>query len=398
MTAYSYAEFGGLLVLGGLFMTTRPSNPPYNAVLLAHAGEIGVKSQRTRSRMIVVLQKNVEMQFADLHPTTKNIQNRTLVWSDADPRSFAQELAQVVMGISGASPVFFFEDNGDYDHLVRLVTDYCLEVVQDGCSFGFRSKTSGKGRLPSQPLSAALGAALLDAMVGRDVRVNLTDPDYWFTVEVRHGSVWVWHEQFPSFGGLPLRTQPGFVVGVVRPWLVDYKAFFHMVRRGVVVKPLRFDTGLSPDPRHDLLLSRLTTKTTHKVRLAEVLEGWVGLFGENLCTACSLLTELYASLFVSGTKGHGVVSGLALSLTGGDTPPEVLHWLEQQVPTSVFRPTLFPLEGLVTPFGDDLPHPTCCPFRPQRFLNHPLTAEEVEVVRQTADRLAGQPHAPPTEE
>ena len=357
--------------------------------MLAHAGEIGIKSKTTRRFMIKRLYSNISKKFPDLDLHFKNIANRSIVEID-QPEFIAQQFAEFIFGISHTAPIYFFKWL-NYENLTSVVTKFVSQYLKPGMSFGFDAKTTGKNRPPSQSLKVELGSLVYEAYNG-SLSVNLTNPDFLFTVEVREDYAWIYHKKFQGLDGFPQGAQQGIAFGNLRSWALDYVATFQAMKRGVNVKPIRFitDKELSPDQEswHQEFLNKFVFKNGFDVPIYDLLESWKDKFGSKLCSACMLFSEQLLTNVSKEQKALGFVSGLQVDTLGGDITPSCLQWLEKSTNAFKIRPNIASkTDEILTSkyFQSFIKEPSCCKFQTSRMLELPLNDVEKEEVLQKVD-------------
>ena len=219
----------------------------YNAVMLAHAGEIGIKSKTTRRFMIKTLYRNISAKFPDYNLKFKNIANRSIIYT--------------IFGVSHTAPIFLFTWT-DYQHLLTTFTSYAKQFIVSGQSFGYTARTTGQNRPPSQNLKVELGSELYEAFNGT-IKVDLTHPDVLFNVEVRDQIAWIYHQSHLGLDGFPQGAQKGIIFGNLRFWLADYYASYLVMKRGVNVQPVRFVTSPELDTEEETFHQDFLKKFYH---------------------------------------------------------------------------------------------------------------------------------------
>lgn len=357
---------------------------PYNAIMLAHAGEIGIKSKTTRRFMIKQLYKNISKKFPDYNLIFKNIANRSIVEID-EPEKLAQRIAENIFGISYTSPIYFFKWL-DHEHLTSVVTKYASQYLKPGMSFGFDAKTTGKNRPSSQSLKVELGSLVFESYNG-SLTVNLNNPDFYFTVEVREEYAWVYHKKFHGLDGFPQGAQQGMAFGNIRPWTPDYIATFQTMKRGVNVKPVRFLTQKVIPPEqeswHQQFLEKFVFRKCLDIPIYDLLISWEKLFGQKLCSACIFFSEQLLTKASEDKKNIGFVSGLQLDTLGGDITPAALQWLENNSKAFKIRPNIASdITGILDNhyFKDFAKKASCCKFQAVRKIDSSLDDKEKTII------------------
>lgn len=359
--------------------------------MVAHAGEIGIKSKTTRRFMIKILYKNISEKFPDFQLQYKNIANRTIITTD-QPQLLAHQIADIIFGVSHTAPIFIFQWTS-HEQLVSTFISYASQFIKPGQNFGFDARTSGKNRPHTQELKVELGSKLFDAFNG-SISVNLTNPDFLFSVEVRDEFAWIYHEQYHGQDGFPQGAQKGRVFGNLHYWLNDYSAIFLTMRRGVNVRPVRFIT----EPQSDLIEQKwhenfskdfFFTKVV-EIPIYHLLQEWQPVFKDNLCMACMLFSEKLLSKACKLKGGSGIVSGLKLLSLQGDISNSNLKWIESQTKSFKIRPNLIAsheIDHLNKIFKNFPTINSCCTFQSKRLIKDILTTDQVNFIDDKAEEF-----------
>ena len=359
--------------------------------MLAHAGEIGIKSKTTRRFMIKILYNNITEKFPDFQLHFKNIANRTIITTD-QPQLLAHRIADIIFGVSHTAPIYIFQWNA-HDQLITTFITYASQFIKSGQSFGFEARSSGKNRPHTQELKVELGSRLFEAFNG-SISVNLTDPDFLFTVEVRDEFAWIYHERIQGQDGFPQGAQKGRIFGNIRFWLSDYSAMFLTMRRGVNVRPVKFITSKESDPStlewQDIFSKNFVFTKTVEIPIYDLLQEWKPVFNENLCMACMLFSEKLLTKACKLKSVAGFVSGLKLYSLDGDISDTNLKWIESQTKSFKIRPNLIAsheIDHLNNIFKDFPTINSCCSFQPKRLIKDKLTSDQVILIDTKAEEF-----------
>ena len=360
--------------------------------MIAHAGEIGIKSKTTRRFMIKTLYQNISFKFPDFDLKFKNISNRTIIYTDR-PYDLAKGIAEIIFGASHVAPIYLFSWS-TYEELLTICTQYSSQFMKSGHSFGYAARSSGPNHPPSQQLKVDLGSKLWETFDGK-ITVNLTNPDFLFTVEVRNSQAWIYHETFLGPDGFPPGVQQGVIYANIRFWLADYIAAFLVLKRGVKVKLVRFLTTSTPSTDqegfHSQFLEKFVFKKAIDVPIYEALASWKDVFGDNLCSACMLFSESLLSLASKNKSALGFTSGVSLSSPYRDITPEGLQWLEQNNKGFKIRPNLFSSldSSQHSLFFENFPKTfACCSFQSQRLIKSPIPSDQIHLINQSVQEFA----------
>jgi thiamine biosynthesis protein ThiI len=194
-------------------------------LLLRFAGEMATKSARVRTRFQQRLLRNVKDALAHegIEHAARPAWTRLFVEA-ADPR--APEVLARVFGVRSLSPIDA-RLPADLDAIVQAGTSLFAERVR-GRRFAVRARRAGAHPFRSHDVEVRLGAALLPHAAG----VDLTHPEVTVFVEVRDDEAYLFHEQVPGAGGLPLGSQHG-ALALLSGGFDSAVAAWYVLKRGV---------------------------------------------------------------------------------------------------------------------------------------------------------------------
>lgn len=166
--------------------------------MLKIAGEIGIKSPRTRRRFVRILRRNVEraLERAGVEAGVERGWSRVMVRTDDE--AGAREALVPVFGLHSVSEVEVLSFDG-LDDLVAQAADLYRDRVA-GRTFAVRARRAGTHDFRSGDVNRELGTALLDVSAG----VDLDDPEIEVPVEVVGTRAYCIARSDPGAGGLPI--------------------------------------------------------------------------------------------------------------------------------------------------------------------------------------------------
>ncbi|MDI6888814.1 MAG: tRNA uracil 4-sulfurtransferase ThiI [Methanocellales archaeon] len=303
----------------------------YNAILVRY-GEIGLKSDRVRSRYERVLVDNIKAML-QLHE--KEYSNVRRDWGRIFVHSSDESIADVVanvFGVVSTSPVISTESG--LSAIAQLATDVGEAIVDRGESFAIRPHKAGKHPFSSEDIGRVCGAAVAERLKDRSVSVNLTSPDHEIFIEVRQDRAYVYYTIIKGVGGLPLGTQ-GKMVALISGGIDSPVAAWLMMRRGCEIIPVYYDTAPFSDD----------TMRTKVLRCIDVLQRWAPNHpmrvyeiphGHNLqsikercppkltCVLCKRMMYLIAAEIAKKEKSHGIITGSSLGQVASQTSANLL--------------------------------------------------------------------------
>ncbi|MDO5861535.1 MAG: THUMP domain-containing protein [Thermoplasmata archaeon] len=231
--------------------------------ILARYSEIGLKSTPIRRRFENQLRENaVAMLMEDGVEAIVNRQgSRLFVESEDTDRAVAS--LRKVFGIASLSVAE--ETTSKMEDMCALAAEYSRSRLSEGQTFAVRARREGSQGYTSMDVGREVGSAIFIANEDRHVRVDLTDPQVIFYVEVRDNHSFIFSDYIRCHAGLPVGSQGKVLArvdddrGLVSAWL--------MMKRGcrVIVSG---SADWSPLKQYDPLLRE---GTEHRQALGYVL-------------------------------------------------------------------------------------------------------------------------------
>jgi len=172
---------------------------------LVRYGEIGLKSTTVRRRFERTLERRIVECFTDsgIDCVVERERGRLFVHS-SDEKKGSECLCRV-FGIVSFSPVN--ETAAVPGDIYSTAVSLCRD--RPGGTFAVRARRSGTHAFTSTDIAAGAGAAILEDFRERGVplSVNLGDPDWEISVEVRQNRAYLFTDIMTGVGGFPLGTQ-----------------------------------------------------------------------------------------------------------------------------------------------------------------------------------------------
>ncbi len=198
------------------------------SLYLIRYGELGLKSQRVRSRFERALRDNITSRFlkASKECRIESDRGRIFLWADDGP--FTHEILSKTFGIVSFSRAM--ETTSDMESIFKLSIEIAEPFFKEGTSFAVRARRNGQHPYTSMELGKETGSAIFLAYQHLNPKVNLTNPELEIFVEVRQNRSFIYTEKMPGPGGMPLGTQ-GRVLGIVEKPR-DIAACWPIMKRG----------------------------------------------------------------------------------------------------------------------------------------------------------------------
>ena len=214
-------------------------------LLIRMGGELGIKSRRTRRRMINVLRTNINALLKERELSFSIIDYRRRLLIDFNspviPQDVISHIAQRVSGISSLSQVFVSKSSED-DILTNGVQE-AIKFFPPNSAFAVRVRREGTHPYSSMEIAARLGSKILDTNIP-GLTVNLTTPQVEIFLDIRGGLTFIYSKTVYGIDGIPSTSQ-GTAVALIRPNANSVKSAWLMKKRGVNIIPLFFIKGKS---------------------------------------------------------------------------------------------------------------------------------------------------------
>lgn len=194
------------------------------SVILARYAEIGLKSAPVRRRFENQLRENaVNMLMEDGVEAIVEKQGARLYVEAEDPERAVATLRRV-FGIASVSVTE--TTSSKMEDICALAASYSFPRLSQGQSFAVRARREGSQGYTSMDVGREAGSAIFIANEDKGVKVDLTDPDVVFNVEVRDNRAFVFGDVVRCHGGFPVGSQGKVLAridddrGIVSAWLM----------------------------------------------------------------------------------------------------------------------------------------------------------------------------------
>jgi thiamine biosynthesis protein ThiI len=310
-------------------------------LMLKIAGEIGLKSARTRRRFLRYLVRNVKAAL-DRAGIPGEVENRwSRLFVDTDQPERAAEALSRVFGLHSVSAVAVLPAT-TLEELVRAATDLYRDRVA-GKTFAVRARRRGEHGYRSRDVSVQLGTALLPHSAG----VNLDEPDVEVAVEIRDGLAHAVLDSAAGPGGLPIASG-GQAVALFSGGFDSPVAAWMTMRRGTALELVVCDIGGCAQTDAALGVARELVTTwaaggepkAHVVDLVPVIAALRARV-EPRIRQVLLKRAMYraATLIARETRGEAIVTGESLGQVSTQTLSN-LAVAEEAAGVPVLRPLI----------------------------------------------------------
>jgi len=352
--------------------------------VLVRFGEIALKKQKTREKLIKLLKKNIvaTLNRANLKIDSITSDRSRIYISTSAPEKVAKAV-QKVMGVVSASPVH--TTRSELQKIVDELVRYTEGLLDKNMSFAIRVRRTGKHTFHSRDVAVLGGDKILEKYRDMNIKVDLENPDITFYVEIRQERSFIFHEIFRGPGGLPLGSQ-GKAVVLLSGGIDSPVATYMTMKRGVIPSFVWFDVFAD-----EAIKKQLKDKITRIVeKLSEYASGWklkvyfiphtadlekisTTLTKRYTCLFCKRLMLRKAKEIAHRENASAIITGDII----GEQASQTLHNLLVLDESICGIPIIRPLSGLnkdevmelsrqIGTYELSITFDPSCPFRPFR--------------------------------
>ena len=195
------------------------------SILLVRYSEIGLKSAPVRRRFENQLKDNMLSMLMEDGVEALVTKNGARYYVEATDSDAAVASLRRVFGV-GSISVAEECDSSRMEDICSKAAEYSRSRISAGQSFAVKARREGSQGYTSMDVGREAGSAIFIANEDRGVRVDLTDPDVVFYVEVRENRAFVFGEYIRCHAGLPVGSQGKVIAevgderGMVAAWLM----------------------------------------------------------------------------------------------------------------------------------------------------------------------------------
>ena len=244
----------------------RADNREDVSLILVRYCEIGLKSTPVRRRFEGILRENMLTMLA-------NDGIETLI-TFADARFFIETndidgCVNSVKKVFGIASISVAEEcTSDMDDICRAAAEYSVGRLEKGQSFAVKARREGQHPYTSMDVGREAGSAIFERNEDKGVKVDLTNPEKIFYIEVRNSKAYIFDSYIDCPGGLPLGSQGRVFAdisdrrGMVSAWMMMKRGCRTMVHGDCDVDLLQ---------RYDPTLRSLTTEQIEGGNIKEMM-------------------------------------------------------------------------------------------------------------------------------
>ncbi len=175
-----------------------------NTILIRYA-ELGLKSERVRSRFLSQFVKDINNTLTD-HGIEHFIRTeRGRIFVETEEIEGSVELLRTIPGIHSLSVVE--ETTSEMEGLMGALSEFSNSRLKEGMTFGIKVKKAFEMALSTRDIAIRGGTAVCSHLDEGSVKVDLEKPDIWFEIEIRKDHAYIFTDRIPGIGGMPSSTQ-----------------------------------------------------------------------------------------------------------------------------------------------------------------------------------------------
>ncbi|CAM4164495.1 tRNA uracil 4-sulfurtransferase ThiI [Lacicoccus alkaliphilus] len=370
----------------------------YDHILIRY-GEMTLKS-RNRKIFIDALRKRLNRALEGMDVHIKTTRDRAyIVLGDEDAYAVIGKL-KLISGILSVSPVVRIEKTE------AAMKETALEFTADfdaDRTFKIEVKRADKTfPMETHDIQGMIGAHVLGNT--DDLTVNVRQPDYKITAEIRREAVYMYYDTIKCLGGLPLGTG-GKGLLMLSGGIDSPVAGLDVMKKGVEIEAVHFHSPpyTSPEATEKVkkLIDIMTERTGYDIKLhivpfTELQTTLYDRIPDNLSMTSTRRVMLKIAERLAGTTGaEAVINGENLGQVASQTLTS-MYAINEVTTLPVLRPLLTleknDIVNMAKQFGtyetSILPYEDCCTiFKPKS----PKTKPSLEKVRKFEERVDFEP-------
>lgn len=197
--------------------------------ILIRYGEIALKSPPVRRRMEDMLVNNIKNALHKNHLQCTVRKSFGRIFLETSQLKQTEQILKKIFGLVSLSPCYSCPSTLDE------IQSLALKIAKKATfkTFAVKTRRVGKHTFSSQEVNELIGDAIRKKL---KKKVNLTNPEKTFFIEIRDNTSYLYTEKIPGLGGFPLGTQ-GKVIALIQN-KNDLLAAWLFMRRGCNLIPV----------------------------------------------------------------------------------------------------------------------------------------------------------------
>ena len=194
------------------------------SILLIRYAEIGLKSAPVRRRFENQLKDNILTMLMEDGVEALVTKRGARYYVEATDPDAAVRSVRKVFGVASISVAEVCSSK--MEDMCAVAAEYSRGRMSEGQSFAVKARREGSQGYSSMDVGREVGSAIFLANEDIGVKVNLTDPEVIFYVEVRDNQAYIFQDYIRCHAGLPVGSQGKVVAhveddrGLVSAWLM----------------------------------------------------------------------------------------------------------------------------------------------------------------------------------
>ena len=194
------------------------------SILLIRYAEIGLKSAPVRRRFENQLKDNILTMLMEDGVEALVTKRGARYYVEATDPDAAVRSVRKVFGVASISVAEVCSSK--MEDMCAVAAEYSKGRISEGQSFAVKARREGSQGYSSMDVGREVGSAIFLANEDIGVKVNLTDPEVIFYVEVRVNQAYIFQDYIRCHAGLPVGSQGKVVAhveddrGLVSAWLM----------------------------------------------------------------------------------------------------------------------------------------------------------------------------------
>ncbi|MGZ4849267.1 MAG: tRNA uracil 4-sulfurtransferase ThiI [Halobacteriota archaeon] len=310
--------------------------------MLVRYGEIGIKSDRVRSRYERILVGNIRkrLSFCEIpHDSITRDFGRIFVHTQ-DSRATAAVAR--VFGVVSTSCVHTCA--ADLEVMAAKGLELIAPLLTQSTSFGIRARRTGPHDFSSKDVGVVVGRYIQERVAAP---VDLSHPDVQLFIDVRADRAYLYTEIVRGVGGLPLGSQ-GKLIALISGGIDSPVAAWLMMKRGCSIVPVFFDCGafigaVGEQRAYDCF-NALAVWAQTPLKVAHIRHDvGLGQFKEHCprltCVLCKRMMYRIATTIAQEEGAQGIVTGESIGQVASQTTENLLA-IDDAAGVPIYRPLI----------------------------------------------------------
>ena len=327
-------------------------------ILIRPGGELGIKSRRTRRRMISNLIETLkEYNNFILRFKIFEYRDRLILKLDDDSNinEFVDLISKTISGISSLSIAFVGSSNEQ--ELLKDGLDFSKKKINPEGTFAIRVNREGNHPYKSLEIASKLGALLKTNIP--NLKVDLDTPEHRIYLDIRGEYVFYYTDKILGIDGIPTKSQ-GKSLAIIKPNTNSLFAAWLMKKRGVEVIPIFFKTNKE---NYQDYIGKIKKEFYSNPCLIDIS----GFLNENqseleLCLLCQAYCEKIAEKIAQKENLTVIISPTCFNCKNEMMNLKALTFLEKNLDISVIRPIQMNYHGDKSLF-QGIDNFSCCSYK-----------------------------------